>query len=112
MMKLFYLQHILDTIADGVPCPRCRDYLDDRIMNLKSFNGNDCLIEGWCVNCGAKIEIESKIEDKAPKGVRAIMGVKAFLPGSVARTKLEPDAVKRISESIHNFNGKDIRKLF
>lgn len=109
-MKLFHLEHIIETILEDVPCPRCKSELDETNLDIRSVGDKQTEIFIPCTNCGAQISICADVEERFPESF-----FKVVFPEKQhqrVHSGLSPQHIKDIAQRIENFKDKDVRKLF
>lgn len=107
MMKLFHLEHIIETVLEDVPCPQCRSELDETLLDVRNIQENQVDIFVPCPYCGAQISVCADIQEHLPESFLRII-----FPQQTVQKKLSKKHVQDISRTIQNFTEKDIRKLF
>lgn len=107
-MKLFYLEHIIETLLENVPCPSCKAFLEDELVEIKGIKKNQAELFVPCPYCGAQIVIMANVEEKSEETV-----VKVYAPSKKQQEPhLSRENVQNIIHSIKTFKEGDIRKLF
>lgn len=106
-MKLLYLEHIIETILEDVPCPRCKALLEDTLIDIQNISDKRVEIFAPCTNCGSPISIHAEIEEQSSDTI-----LKVIFPEKITTRKLSPENIQNIVHSIENFKDRDIRKLF
>ncbi len=103
-MKLDHFEKIASHIKHDVPCPNCKNITTNNLVEVISTRQNEAEFHVKCTFCGADIRVLAQLAGQMPVG--------AF-PQRLKQTKFfSPDLAQKISESVKNFRGQDVKELF
>lgn len=113
VMNLLHLEHIIETILSDVPCPKCGDSFSEDVLDIRNIHARQVDISVPCKNCGSRVLICANIEDKIPETMFKLQLPKiARSAASLSDSRISPEGIQKISQSLRNFKDRDVRKLF
>lgn len=106
-MKFNHFQDIVHRICDDIPCPRCRGDFDELDIEVQGASEKNIEFFAECPHCGAEVCISAHIQTRVP-----IKQNGGFLQRKHKGIRISPDNIQRITNTLQNFRGKDVRELF
>lgn len=92
-MEKLHLHQLFQELGSRLVCPNCKKKIPAQSLNLKDSQGNACIFEAVCENCGNVANVSALVESRPTQEAQ-----KMNASSRISTIKSTPITISEISE--------------